>query len=129
MPTVLLIDDDADLRSALRATLAHGGLEVLEAASGQEALAALTDRPDTDAIVSDVQLPAVDGVTLYDLIIQAHPRLAGRVIFLTGAAGNPAVHRSIEARDVPLLSKSGDPRLVIDALRLILLPGRTTGST
>jgi CheY-like chemotaxis protein len=121
VPTVLLVDDEASIRRALRAFFERGGLSVVEAASAPEALRALDGNSVIDAVVSDVLMPEVSGLAFYDQLIARAPRLARRVVFLTGAARDPAVHAPIEQRGVPLLYKLDDFRLVVDAVRVALL--------
>ena len=60
---MLVVDDDAAVRAVMRATLGAAGFEVLEAATGIEALAHL-DHVIPDAIVSDVMMPDLDGFGL-----------------------------------------------------------------
>ena len=60
---VLVVDDDPAVRAVMRATLSAAGFEVIEAATGIEALAHL-DRVIPDAIVSDVMMPDLDGFGL-----------------------------------------------------------------
>jgi two-component system, OmpR family, KDP operon response regulator KdpE len=58
---VLMVEDDMPLRRALRANLLAGGVEVLEAATGEEALIVLwSDQPDM--VILDLQLPGIDGL-------------------------------------------------------------------
>jgi DNA-binding NarL/FixJ family response regulator len=65
-------------------------------------------------------MPGIDGVTFYDAVLRSTPRLRSRIVFLTGAAHEPGVHRSIEQRGVPLVSKLSDLQIVVDAVRLAL---------
>ena len=59
-PTVLVVDDEADLLFTIALSLELAGYRVLKASSGQEALAvAAGDSPD--AIVLDLRLPDIDG--------------------------------------------------------------------
>jgi DNA-binding response OmpR family regulator len=58
--TVLLIDDDRDIRAALSAMLADEGFEVLAAPDGYDALASL-DNVNPDIIILDWMMPVVDG--------------------------------------------------------------------
>jgi two-component system, OmpR family, KDP operon response regulator KdpE len=61
--TVLLIEDDAQIRRFLRVTLAHQGYRLLEAVTGQEGLRyATTQRPDL--IILDLGLPDMDGLAI-----------------------------------------------------------------
>jgi CheY-like chemotaxis protein len=121
VPTVLLVDDEASLRRALRALFERGGIAVTEAGSAGEALVAIADGPGVDAVVCDVLMPEVNGLSFYDNLVESAPRLRGRVVFLTGAAHEPAVRARIEERGVPLVSKLDDLQLVVDAVKVALL--------
>ena len=60
MATILVVDDEPDIRLLARLTLTHDGHEVQEAADGQEALDAVAADPP-DLIVLDVMMPGVSG--------------------------------------------------------------------
>jgi CheY-like chemotaxis protein len=121
MPTILLVDDESAVRSALRKIFERGGLTVREADSGREALETLADDPSIAAVVSDFIMPELDGLDFYDAMVARSPHLRNRVVFLTGAARDPIVHRSLEDRGVPLINKLEDLQIVLDAVRLVLL--------
>lgn len=121
VPTVLLVDDERPVRSALRRILEHGGLTVREAESGRDALEALANDSAIDAVVSDFIMPELDGVDFYDALVARSPHLRNRVVFLTGAARNPTVYQPLEDRGVPLINKLEDLQIVLDAVRLVLL--------
>ena len=57
--TILVVDDEAAITSALRVLFEQAGFQVLVARSGAEALALLDERPDL--IVLDIMMPGVDG--------------------------------------------------------------------
>ena len=92
-----------------------------EAASGKRALETIAGDSAIEAVVSDFVMPEVNGLDFYDLLVVQEPHLRQRVVFLTGAAGDPAVHHPLEQRGVPLLNKLDDPQLVVDAVRVALL--------
>lgn len=121
MPTVLLVDDEKAIRTALRKIFESGGLTVREAASGSDALDLLADDSNIAAVVSDFMMPELDGIDFYDALLTRSPHLRNRVVFLTGAARNPAVHQQLEERGLPLISKLEDLSIVLDAVRLVLL--------
>jgi CheY-like chemotaxis protein len=120
-PTVLLVDDEGAVRSALRKIFERGGLSVREAQSGRDALDAIADDSSISAVVSDFIMPELDGVDFYDALVARSPHLRNRVVFLTGAARDPTVHRALEDRGVPLINKLEDLSIVLDAVRLVLL--------
>ena len=121
MPTVLLVDDERSIRTALRKIFECGGLTVREAASGRDALDILADDTSIAAVVSDFMMPELDGIDFYDALVTRSPQLRNRVVFLTGAARDPTVHQPLEERGVPLISKLEDLSIVLDAVRLVLL--------
>ena len=121
MPVILVVDDEPAIRRALRKILERGGMSVLEAASAKEAFDLMERGDQVDAVVSDVLMPGMSGLALYDELVSRSPGLKDRVVFLTGAARDPKVHVPIEQRGVPLISKIDDLMLVLDALRLALL--------
>lgn len=84
---VLLVDDEVSFVETLSKRLALRRLEVLTAASADEALAVL-DREQIDVVVLDVRMPGIDGIEATRMIRKAHPAI--EVILLTG-------HASLEA--------------------------------
>lgn len=69
---ILLVDDDAAIRAVLGSLLKQEGYEVATAASGGEALA-LLDKQPIDAVVTDLRMPGMDGMTLLRRVAQAWP--------------------------------------------------------
>ena len=61
MAVVLVVDDEADVRLVARVVLASAGYDVLEAASGEEALAQLGIEPRPDAVLLDIRMKGIDG--------------------------------------------------------------------
>ena len=59
--TILVVDDQVDLRDALAVLLEGEGYDVVDAANGQEALAHLRSGVDVAAIVLDLAMPVMDG--------------------------------------------------------------------
>ncbi|MEP6941324.1 MAG: sigma 54-interacting transcriptional regulator [Betaproteobacteria bacterium] len=77
---VLLVDDDPDLLKLITLRLTSAGYRVRTADSGETALAALAvARPA--AVVTDLKMPGIDGLALFDAIHRQHPTLP--VIILT----------------------------------------------
>lgn len=88
MPKVLVVDDDADVRAILTATMSACGWQVCGAATGREAIqAACDDRPDL--VVLDVRMPGVDGVTVARALRSLPATRAVPVVLLTAAGRTP----------------------------------------
>jgi CheY-like chemotaxis protein len=72
-PTILVIDDDADIRSDLQMILEDHGYRVIAACDGQAGLnLALTAEPDL--IICDMMMPKMSGFIVLERVKQDHPR-------------------------------------------------------
>lgn len=81
-PTVLLVDDHAPVRLALRTILEGDGYAVEEADSGRAALQ-LCARADLDLLVTDLVMPDCDGIELLRSLRRTNPGLP--ILVVTGA--------------------------------------------
>ena len=107
--SVLVVEDDADLRYLFRVSLALAGFHVREAADGYLALVALEeDQPD--AVVLDLALPRVSGFTVLDEIVAREDMRRLAVVVVTGLN----VKQRLKA---PLLQKPIDPPALVGAVR------------
>ena len=112
---ILLVDDSATLRARLAGELVQAGFEVDTADDGEQALARL-DHGDFDAVVSDVQMPRLDGLQLLE-------RIAGRlpVILATSYPEPEDEHRALCLGARAYLSKDDHTcREVVRILHLTL---------
>lgn len=91
--TVLLVDDEEDFRLTLAKRLAKRNLQVLAAANGEEALAAIRASA-VDVVALDVRMPGMDGIDVLQAI-KAHDPLI-EVVMLTGHA---SVEAAVEGMD------------------------------
>lgn len=73
--TILVVDDEADIRDSLRDALEDEGYAVVVAANGREALAQLPHLRPPCAIILDIIMPVMSGVEFY-ATMQADPRYA-----------------------------------------------------
>ncbi|OGQ83806.1 MAG: hypothetical protein A2289_24325 [Deltaproteobacteria bacterium RIFOXYA12_FULL_58_15] len=85
-PRILLVDDEEPiLRSFHR--LLRPNYDVVTAANGQEAWEILSRDTDFQLILSDVDMPRMNGINLYKEIAASNPELASKVVLMTGGAG------------------------------------------
>ena len=88
--SVLVVEDEAALAAAVSDSLRDAGYVVDRAADGEEALAKLRKQA-FDALVCDLKMPKMDGMTFYRALATETPGLKQRVIFVTGdVAGTDA---------------------------------------
>ncbi len=79
MPHLLLVDDEESLRSVVAERLIDEGFEVVQAANGESAIAAL-DGFAFDVIVSDLRLPGIDGRQVIDAALTRYPGIVAIVV-------------------------------------------------
>ena len=71
--TILIVDDSSSLRTVVKLALVRAGYDVLEAGDGVQGLAQLEAAGKVHLIVSDVNMPNMDGITFVTKVKQ-HPR-------------------------------------------------------
>ena len=78
---ILIADDELNLRRVLAALLLREGYDVLQAADGVEAVAALDKGAPVSAVITDLKMPRMDGMALLRHLVAYHPRVP--VILIT----------------------------------------------
>lgn len=121
--TVLVVDDALTVRELQRSILARAGYDVLVAADGQDALARLAEH-DVDLVLTDVEMPRMDGFELTQEI-RARPRTAGvPVVILTSLTDDEHRRRGLEAgADSYLVKASFDEHALLGAVERLLGAG------
>ncbi|WP_423599071.1 sigma 54-interacting transcriptional regulator [Roseateles sp. MS654] len=110
---LLLVDDDADLLKLLSMRLEAAGYDVTAVASAEAALAQMdVHRPAL--VLSDVQLPGMDGLALFNAIRERHPALP--VILLTAHGTIPDAVAATAQGVYTYLTKPFDGRALLDTI-------------
>ena len=119
--TVAVIDDDPDIREALRGLLRSVGLRAELFASVQEFLG--TVRPDRPGcLILDVRLPGRSGLDLQEQLAQAN--MMWPVIFISGHADVPMSVRAMKAGAVEFLTKPVRDQDLLDAIQVAITKDR-----
>ncbi len=101
---VLVVDDDALVRSALRRMLSKQAVETSE--SAQEALKLISGSPAKfDVILCDLMMPEMSGLDLHAELSKTSPEAARTMVFLTGGVFNPAIQKQLEETGCRVLEK------------------------
>ncbi|WPB59010.1 PAS domain S-box protein [Xylophilus sp. GOD-11R] len=100
---VLLVEDDASLRSVVRESLDGLGYAVHEASSAQAAMMLLDSGVNCELLVTDVGLPGMDGRQLAAMVRRRLPMV--RVLFMTGYASQMAAGSDFLAEGMAMLAK------------------------
>jgi PAS domain S-box-containing protein len=101
--TILVVEDDDDVRIYSTESLRELKFNVLEASSAEAALQLLEQHPEVDLLFTDVGLPGANGRELVEAARRRRPNL--KVLFTTGYARNAIVHQGRLDPGVQLLTK------------------------
>jgi FixJ family two-component response regulator len=116
-PTVIVIDDDQDIRDALEGLLKSVGLRTKLFASVQEFLD--SDPPSgLRCLVLDIRLPGRSGLDFYDSLVAENVFLP--VVFISGHADIPMSVRAMKAGAVEFLTKPVRHQDLLDAIHLAI---------
>ena len=121
--TILLVEDEDAVRAFAARALTQRGYNVVEAASGVEALEQVAAHPDIDLIVSDVVMPEMDGPTML-----RHLREQGTVkpiIFVSGYAEEAFARNLPEGEDFGFLPKPFTLKQLVEAVKQALTGQKT----
>jgi two-component system chemotaxis response regulator CheY len=117
---VLIVDDSSSVRTVARMALRERGYEVIEASNGKEALEKL-DSERCHLVISDVNMPTMDGITLLKEI-KRHPNYKFTpVIMLTTEAGEDKKQEGRAAGAKAWITKPFQPQLLVDAVAKLIL--------
>ena len=122
----LVVDDDPHMRRLLSEALRQGGICVLEAKSGREALR-LTQTAVPHFIVTDIEMPDVDGLELCRRLRKLTATCNVPIVVVSGAAVSLGEHATAAGCDV-VLPKPCSPALLLATIqRLLVRPSGSTG--
>ena len=117
-PTVLVVDDEEDLRDIIRRMLQRRGFDTLIAGDSQEAIAVLRDHPgEVDILVTDLGLPGVSGGELSRTAKQVRPGM--HVIYISGLPRDMAIAEGLIDADALLVKKPFSSESLLEALRSV----------
>jgi CheY-like chemotaxis protein len=101
--TILVVEDDADVRAFICETLRDLDYGVLQASDARSALDVLDGGTHIDLLLTDVILPGPNGRELADAAVRKRPDL--KVLFMTGYSRNAIVHQGRLDEGVLLIQK------------------------
>lgn len=117
--TVLLVEDDAIVRSLVLEVLTTRGYQVLEAEDGQQALdLCLEYDGPIHLLLTDVIMPGMSGRELGTRLVEICPDT--RVLFMSGYTDDAIVRHGIHESDMPFLQKPFSPDALAQKVRELL---------
>ena len=126
MTKILIVEDHALAREAMAQSMLRleCGVVCIEAANGDEALAALEREPDIDLAVIDLMLPDVDGFSLLAILGKRFPDMPAIVV--SAMADDASVRRALKAGASGFVSKASSGEVLVQSVRVVLDGGVPT---
>jgi len=117
--TILLVEDEDDVRALAREVLERQGYTVLEASDGAQALQVYEkERERIDLILTDVVMPHMSGREMVDRVCASRPDM--RVLYMSGYTGDAIVRHGVLDASMLLLGKPFTPIALIAKVREVL---------
>ena len=121
--TILVAEDDADVRGVATETLVDLGYRVLTAVNGADALQQLAAKPAVRLLLTDVVMPVMDGRKLAQDAKRFLPELP--VVFMTGYAPDDIARKGVLDADLHLLTKPFTRQQLAKTIRTALAEAAT----
>lgn len=119
--TIMIVDDSASLRQVVSIALKGAGYDVIEGSDGRDALSKLTGQK-VNLIVSDVNMPNMDGITLVQEVKKLPAYRFTPVIMLTTEAGDDKKMAGKAAGAKAWIVKPFRPDELLMAVQKLVLP-------
>ncbi|OGN99191.1 MAG: hypothetical protein A2Y58_02000 [Chloroflexi bacterium RBG_13_51_52] len=116
---ILLVEDEPIVGRLCTRILNAEGFEVDFVPDGRMAMRAV-ENTDYDLCVSDIRLPGLTGIELYERLKENKPELSLRMIFITGDTMNVNVRSFIQESGIPCLMKPFTPEKLVAAVKALL---------
>ena len=123
--TVMVVDDEADIRTLLVNTLEPLGYRVITAATGQEAIRLCTNHDEKiDILLTDVIMPGINGKEVANKITEVSPTT--RVVFMSGYPNEVISYQKVLEQGTNFISKPIVPSQLSIRIREILDKNKVT---
>lgn len=117
--SILTVDDSASIRLTTRVALSNAGYTVTEAVDGLDGLAKLKGG-QFDLVVTDLNMPNMDGLTMIRELRKLSPHMGVPVIFLTTESDADIKQEAKAAGATGWLTKPFDPESLVKIVRKVL---------
>jgi signal transduction histidine kinase/ActR/RegA family two-component response regulator len=117
--SVLLVEDDAQVRTLARSILVRCGYKVLTAASGEEAVRICQQTADKfELMLTDVVMPGLSGREVAERVATCRPEM--KVLYMSGYTDDAIVHHGVLETGIALLQKPFTPNSLAAKVREVL---------
>jgi two-component system, cell cycle sensor histidine kinase and response regulator CckA len=117
--TILVVEDEAEVRNLTRSALKHFGFKVVEAANAGEAIIICEDLSQPiDLVLTDVIMPHTSGPDLATRLEKIRPGI--KVLFMSGYTADAVLYHRIQDKGAPFIQKPFKPRDLAEKVRKVL---------
>jgi two-component system, NtrC family, sensor kinase len=116
--TILVVEDDPDVRDYVVEALSGIGYRVVEACDAEAALRVFASNNEIQLMLTDVVMPGMNGRKLADVVKRSHPEV--KTLFMTGYSRNAIVHQGRLDPGVSLIQKPFSQASLAARLRSLL---------
>lgn len=127
MKTILIVDDEAEIRDLISYNLRKNDFNVLEASNGNEALEKVTQN-NIDLILLDVMMPGMDGIEVCEKLRKDTSNDSITICFLTARGEDYSQIAGLDAGADDYISKPVKPRVLVSRINALLRRNKTTDS-
>ena len=118
MKKILVLEDEASIRSFIVINLRRAGYDVIEAETGEEALERLRANPDTKVALLDIMLPGIDGFEVCRRIRATNTKIG--IIMLTARGDERDELQGFQLGVDEYISKPFSPKILVARVEAIL---------
>jgi two-component system chemotaxis response regulator CheY len=115
--TILVVDDSGTVRQQVSMALKQAGFAIVEAADGQEALAAIESNRAIDMVVCDVNMPVLNGLEMVEKVKKNPEHKALPILMLTTEGQPSMIRRAKEAGAVGWIVKPFDANQLVQTAK------------
>lgn len=115
---ILLVEDELVIGRLFRRVLTEEGFDVDFVQDGLIA-SEVADNKDYDLLISDIRLPGITGIQLYERLKKNKPELSFKTIFITGDTMNVDIQLFLKESGMPCLVKPFKPEELVKAVKKI----------
>jgi len=117
--TVLLAEDDHDVRKLINKVLVKHGYKVMEAVDGEEAVRVFAENRDNiDILLFDIIMPKMKGTEAYEEITKIKPEI--KVLFMSGYTEEVIYRKGVLEKGLSFISKPVSPHEILKKIREVL---------
>ena len=117
---VLVVDDSETVRQVLQLTLSNAGFDVIEAEDGDDALNKLSSAPVVDMLITDLNMPNMDGLELIKTIREDKKHRFTPIVMLTTESSEEKKRAGREAGASGWIVKPFKPEQLLKVVKMVL---------